>query len=102
VPFTHHIERSLSVLNVSCCFITCRSKEISVVSLYRSPSTDITSALHNFNHVLSTLSLCTQHIIAGDFNIELLKDSVSATGLSDHRVQSVDFLVSMQRLVFTY
>ena len=97
-----------------------------------------------------TLSFCTQHfIIAGDFNIDLLKDSVSrnkycdllcdyhltqlidnptrlsqysatlidhtlcapdipvhsvsqATGLSDHCIQLVDFLVSVQRLVSTH
>ena len=121
---------------------------MAVVSLYRSPSADITFALHDFNHVLS---LCTQHIIiiAADLNINLLKDSVlknkccdllcdyhltqlkdnptrvseysttlidhtlctpdipvhsvsQVTGLSDHRIQLVDFLVSVQHPVSTH
>jgi len=141
---------NLSAQNASCCFITCRFKKIAVVSLYRSPSTDISSGLHYLNLILSMLLLCTQHIIiAGDLNIDLLRDSAlknkycdvlcdhhltqlidsptrvtdysatlidntlctpdipvcsvsQAVGLSDHRIQLVDFQASVQSPVSNY
>ena len=143
------IENSSSVLNITCCFITCVCQKMAVVSVYRSPSTELSVGLYDLRQYLSKLFVITQHVIlAGDFNIGVLKDSAArdqycnllcdfqltqlvdspsrvteyssslvdhvlctpsvgvssvaqATGLSDHRVQIADFVVTVQRRTTT-
>ena len=64
------------MLNVTCCFVQCKSHWIAIVSLYCSPSTCPTTALNDLNNVMLALADHTKHfIIAGDLNINLLADS---------------------------
>ena len=64
------------VLNVCCCLIICKGCCIAIVSMYRSPSVSIQSAVNNLHLVLlGLLPHVNSFIIAGDVNINLLTTS---------------------------
>ena len=70
------VEKSCSVLNVACCFVTCKVHRIAIVSVYRSPSTSFADFFTDFDRVMSDLSSHVNNIIvAGDFNIDLICNS---------------------------
>ena len=64
------------VLNVTCCFVQCRSHWIAIVLLNRLPPTCPTTALNDLNNAMLAIADHAKHfIIAGDLNINLLADS---------------------------
>ena len=71
------VTRECSVLNVCCCLITCKARRVAIISVYRSLSVSIKSALKDFRLVLQGLLPYVNSfiIIAGDVNISLLSDS---------------------------
>jgi len=67
---------SLAVLNVVCCFISCKFQRTAVISVYCSPSTCVSSAIHDLCSVLLELSHHVKFfIIVSDLIINLLCDS---------------------------
>ena len=57
------LEKSCHLLNLVCCFINCnKGVRASVVSVYRSPSTDFQAGLIELQSVISELLLCCQHV----------------------------------------
>ena len=77
-PICDEIEQLSSVLNITCCFITCVFHKMAVVSIYRSPSTEFSVGLFDLYQILSKLYVVTQYVIlAGDFNIDVLNESAA-------------------------
>ena len=74
-------EKSCHLLNLVCCLINCnKGVRASVVSVYRSPSTDFQADLIELQSVVSELLLCCQHvIIAGDLNVDILTNTTNST-----------------------
>jgi len=77
-PICDEIEKSSSTLNITCCFITCASRKMIVVSLYRSPSTELSVGLYDLGQLLSKLFVVTQHVVlAANINIDVLSESAA-------------------------
>ena len=75
-PMCVDIEQSCVSLKVSCCFIKCRNFKMVVASIYRSPSAEYNQCvadLHTLLHQLFAIACSKYVILAGDFNINLLK-----------------------------
>ena len=74
----------------TCCFIQCRHFKVAVASVYRSPSVDIKQCIEDLFFLLSQLSIHSQYIVlAGDLNIDLLRQS-------KHHTDYVDCLTDFQ------
>ena len=72
----HKVAKECSVLNVSCCFISYKLQQTAVISVYRSPSNCVYSAIHDLCSIFLELSYHVKFFtIVGDFNINLLCDS---------------------------
>jgi len=72
----HKVANGCSVLNVTCCFISCKFQRTAVISVYRSSSTCVSSAIHDLRSVLLELSHHVKFfIIVDNLNINLLCDS---------------------------
>ena len=56
-PICDEIEKSSSTLNITCCFITCASQKMAVVSLYRLPSTKLSVGLYDHPNCLLLLNM---------------------------------------------
>ena len=70
------IERSCVLLNVACCFLACQHYKVAVVSIYRSPSTDVSQCIKDLHDLLSQLFVhCKYVMLAGDLNVDLLRSS---------------------------
>jgi len=75
-PVCEKLEKSCITLNMVCCFVVCKTVKMAVVSVYRSPSTNVKTAMDELQLIVTELTLQADHlIIAGDFNIDLLATS---------------------------
>lgn len=70
------IEESCVTLNICCCFVLCKHYRVAIASVYHSPSTSLKEAVAELAGVFEHLSQHAKYfILAGDFNIDLLRDS---------------------------
>jgi len=78
------IENSCQLLDVTCCVILCKHFRLAVVSISRSPSTDVKSCLAELNNVfMQLLSLTKYVVVVGDLNIDLLKNTAIQKNYKD-------------------
>ena len=68
------VEQMCRLINISCCIVTCEHHRVAIISIYRSPSTSGKNYINELRSVLVLLSSSVNFIIiAGDFNINMLK-----------------------------
>ena len=78
------IENNCRLLDVSCCLILCKHSRLAIVSVYRSPSTDVKVCLTELSNVFEQLLSLTKYVVVvGDLNIDLHKN----TGIQKNYVE---------------
>ena len=70
------IENNCQLLDVSCCLILCKHSRLAIVSVYRSPSTDVKVCLTELSNVFEQLLPLTKYVVVvGELNIDLHKNT---------------------------
>ena len=72
-PICEKLEQSCRLLNIVCCYVTCKHTRLFVMAVYRSPSTDVKEGLTELTSLFNEICFLSENIVVvGDFNIDLL------------------------------